>query len=162
MFPLAFALNRLRLPFDAKTPGGYAIHFLVQAATYIIIANTVFCAIGMAIGAGGMLISLGQNITRKFGTLNKNYNIDRNATKLKQTLCETMQFHAKTKQSRHLKMFVVNFELLILIYCFRVINQMTKVIEYHITAYFIWSVLAICDSMLLCQVSPIANLTYLI
>lgn len=90
----------LRLPFDWKTPIGYPIAGLLDTFTIMVMAHVSVCAIGLFIGYFGLMMSLGQNIQRKFFDLSENYKFEKNDVEISNDIRDVIHFHSEIKQLR--------------------------------------------------------------
>lgn len=71
---------------------------LVLLTAFEILCHTVICAIGLFIGFFGLMMSIGEDIQRKFYFFNENYKIDRNDYKLKEELRDIIYLHLEIKE----------------------------------------------------------------
>lgn len=90
---------------NVKTPFGYVVCFLAQAAAYVINCGTSFGAIALTIGSCGIMVTLCQSIARKFKIFDENYKMNENRLEkhiatMKLELCDAIRLHTEAKQLR--------------------------------------------------------------
>lgn len=90
----------MRLPLNSRTPIGFALTILFEAAIYVMLCSTVFCAVGIAIGFCVMMMSFGENVERKFKALDENYKINKIKSKIKIELCAVVHLHSTVNELR--------------------------------------------------------------
>lgn len=86
------------LPFDWRTPVGYLIAFAIEFAAFSCILIASNCLMGFLIGSTEMLMAIVVDIKEALNTLNDGYKTEKNPLKLKQSICDFVQFHADTTQ----------------------------------------------------------------
>lgn len=144
----------MRLPFNRKTPIGYGVGYLIETFALIVNCHIAIMAVGVLIGFYGITISFGLILQRKFSEIFENFKIERNQEKIKLDLGDTI------KLQTDLKMFSITLTNLVLsifdvkyeIFNFRLVAKFTNIFEITVTLYYVWSILAICDSLLVFHV----------
>lgn len=89
---------QLRLPFDWKTPIGYAVALLLTIGMFMLICHVIVCALGILIAYFGMMMKFGQNTERKFYEFNVNFNNSKNETKIRDEIVDAIRFHSNIKE----------------------------------------------------------------
>lgn len=147
-----------RFPFDNKTPIGYAADIIITTSSCILMDHTVVCVLGLMIGFYGLMMSFGQSIQRQIRSLRKNYNDQGNEWKINEQLRNVVRFHAEIKKlciNLYMFSFISSHSKRtqsMKIFSFRLNNEFTNVMEKIITIFYSWSLLAICDTLLMYQV----------
>lgn len=98
-----------RLPFDWKTPHGYALAFLYESITDYIVSLTYIPLITVLIGSCWFFIAFVKDITNDLFILDKNEIAKRNDVELTQSFCKIVKFYSDANE--------LSFFIKLLIWC---------------------------------------------
>lgn len=85
----------VRMPFDWKTPVGYAITMATQFGTWIFLLSSCSCILSFLVGVCWLFIALAEDIRKDIQNLNEERS---NNAVLKTKLNDIIEFHCTAKQ----------------------------------------------------------------
>lgn len=138
-----------RLPFDYKTPLGFACVFMIESVSTYAVAYSILPSLCFALGSF-LLVGAGvQDISSDFQLLCERAS-DGNECELKQLLSNLVEHIAEMKQLRDLTEFahVLLFHNRIVI-ILRLVVTFTDFNQFNISALFMWSILTIRGAILI-------------
>lgn len=91
-----FCTFSLGLPFNTKTPIGYAIAFLILGPLSIAVLRATIHTIIFLLRYFFLMMSFGRNLCKKFHDLDENFS--KINTKIQNDLCQAISFHTEVKQ----------------------------------------------------------------
>ena len=142
----------VRMPFDWKTPIGYATTTAIQLGTWIFLLSSCSCILAFMGGVCWLLIAFAEDIRKDIQNLNEERS---NNAVLKTKLKNVIEFHYTTKQlSVNLKISNEN-EINETSFVFRLINDFSEIYEFIITGYYLWSISTIGCSLFLVLVGTV-------
>lgn len=88
------------MPFNQKTPFGYAVGTLIQLVALILVWHIVMLGLGMIIGYFGVATACAKDIQRIIQEINENYKIDQNDAK---NICEFRNLYRYSSKVKELR-----------------------------------------------------------
>lgn len=85
------------MPFDWKTPFGYAAAFIGQFAGFMIIGHNCACVLCLLCGFSWMTITFAEDIRIHLSNLNEQFKIDKSYAGVKVKIIAFIDFHSDIK-----------------------------------------------------------------
>lgn len=117
--------------------------------------NVVFY-MSFSFGTGVIMIAFSDDIKAQLSVLNEINGLNKNEAQIgTKQFFEIVEFHSNAKQlrkSQFLFLFAINEYSRHLYSIFRLINDFTAIFSFMYFGYFAWTILTICDTLLILQV----------
>lgn len=153
--------NGFRFPFDAKTPIGYFIAFIIEIPPMFYVILSSSCYICFVAGSSYVILSFTVDIKQQLAVLNERSKTKRIDAEFNQRFFEFIQFHSVGKQlslSSICKWFRLIQRTIDSI--FRFVSEFTDAISFIYCGYFMWTILTICDTLLMLQMELVQYLNF--
>lgn len=140
------------MPVDWKTPSGYLISFAIEfvAAYYVAISCT--CNVSFPVGACCFLIAFADDIKEELRLLDQYSKSDEKCSiGFYQKFRNLIEFHSIAKQLSFQINTILEFSIRRKNLIFRFAPNFSDTFKLIHTFYFLWTVLTICDTLLMFQ-----------
>lgn len=86
------------MPFDRKTPIGYALSYIIETSLLVVDIHVAACALGILLSFYGITMTSVETLQRKFHNVNENFKIEKNNLEIQNELCATVRLHSEAKE----------------------------------------------------------------
>lgn len=146
------------MPFNWKSPLGYLVAYSIEFTSAFFLLRVFACTLGFFTASCEILIGFAEDIKQQIHGLNQINDIRKAQAEFLEKFHEFIQLDSSAKQFSanywirrwRSKVYKILTWFLII---FRLTQKLSNIYQLIITAYFVWSILTICSTLLMVQMS---------